>query len=89
MIDAVCAKLSQCGLVDASIAGMCQMMATTLADPETAERVKNGECRYDASSAKSCLEAVGGMTCDNAGDPRQFLALADQLTACSRTLECR
>ena len=89
MVDAVCAKLAQCGVVDDAMAGMCRMMSESLVDEETVERVRRGECKYDAAAAGQCLQAVGGMTCDSAADPGQLLALADQLSSCSRTLECR
>ncbi len=91
LVDMICDKLTQCGLFEAATAGMCKMMASSLQDDETVERVRRGECHYDADAARQCLAAVGGMTCDNAADPGQMLGLmtlTDQIVSCSRTLDC-
>jgi hypothetical protein len=92
MVDVLCQKLTECGLFDGAATGMCKMMAMGLQDDQTVDRVRQGQCKYDAEAARECLSAVGGMTCDNAADPQQMLdmlSLADRIVSCSRTLDCR
>jgi hypothetical protein len=92
MVDVLCQKLTDCGLFDGAAIGMCKMMAMGLQDDDTVDRVRQGQCKYDADAARECLSAVGGMTCDNAADPQgmlDMLALTDRIVSCSRTLDCR
>jgi hypothetical protein len=84
--DTVCHKLMDCGVLPGGGPDVCGMLAPMLSDPETAERVRRGECRYDQKAAGDCLAALGGMKCD--GDPDQLLAMAPRIGACVQAVDC-
>jgi hypothetical protein len=90
--DTLCQKLTECGVMSqlgAGAADTCSMLAGVLQDPDAAEKVKNGECHYDASAAGACLDALDGMRCDAANaDPSAMLALAEQMSSCTSAIQC-
>jgi hypothetical protein len=87
LAETVCEKIGACTGVDLP-SDMCAEVAQ--GDPlvdELVERVRKGECRYDAHAAAGCIDALAGMSCD--GDPQQLLAMADGLESCVRAFDCQ
>jgi hypothetical protein len=86
----VCRKLGECGVVDASVQMMCELVATQLgdADPDAAT---GGQCRFDRAAADACLGAVGQLDCSAGGgaDLAGWLVAANQLAECTRAYRCQ
>jgi hypothetical protein len=90
--DSLCSKLTQCGIIDNSTRSVCEIFASQLDDQEAAARVKTGECSFDERSAKQCIAAIDGLTCDFAagGDMAlDWLLTASSLQSCTSAYVCK
>jgi hypothetical protein len=93
LATSLCEKLTTCGVFDGLGGGLggtdiCSLAASSFADPDTAERVRRGECQYDAAAAGQCLDALGDLKCDATTDPSSLLAFADSVSSCTSAVTC-
>ncbi len=86
----VCTKLSSCGLLTSFSQMMCTDLANQLGDPDAADKVKRGECRYDRSAAAACLSAIGGLSCSaqSTSDVMSWVTRAGALADCASAYTC-
>lgn len=90
VVDHVCTKLTDCGLIDDKVRDTCRTAADTLRDPFIAGRVRDGECTYDESAAAACLSEVDDLPCSGANsDFYDMLERANAFSACISALVCK
>jgi hypothetical protein len=90
MVNHVCTKLTDCGLIDDNVRATCRTAADTLRDPYIAGRVSDGECTYDESLAESCLAEIDDMPCSGASSNfYDMLERAKALSSCVVALVCK
>jgi len=85
----VCAKLSDCGVIDSFSQVLCQQLAQGAEDPEAEDRVRRGECSYNQSAAVACLDTIRGLSCTaQPADVMDWLDHAGSLAECTTAYVC-
>ena len=89
MTNAVCAKLTDCGLMDDFSGQLCRELAAQAEDPEAEARVQRGECRYDSARATTCLKTISSLACDaQTPDVLTLMTQAGSLMECTSVYVC-
>ncbi len=89
LTSTVCAKLSDCGVIDTFSQVLCQELAQSAEDPDAEARVRRGECSYNQSAAVACLDTIRGLSCTvQPADVMDWLDHAGSLAECTTAYVC-
>jgi hypothetical protein len=92
MFQALCARFTTCGVLDASGKSQCEEFAKMIqaSNPDIKDQIASGQCTYDRDKASACLTALSELPCDKGqgADIGQISQLLGSVSDCSDALAC-